>query len=502
MQKSLNLTTLENEITFIRNNSQNTTSPVFSFDGMSGNSLNIKPGWLFVAERGVSKDGHQFIPKAIEQGATGLVVEHLEYIPKSFTGAVIVTKNSRNLAPKIASLFFDRPSEKLFCVGITGTNGKTSLTYLVEHLLNSVNKPTGVVGTINHHLGKIVWPTEMTTPHPIELQSRLDEFVTHGAQAAALEVSSHAIDQGRINGIEFDVGVFTNLTRDHLDYHSSMEDYFTAKERFFSDSLYNSNKKDLFAVINYDDPWGQKIKTPSPITRWNYGKNSGDLTFQLIKMDFEGTIIKIKTPMGSALLKSPLIGLHNIYNVLAAVGACLAGKMTLSQIETAIPTFTGVPGRLQKVPTKNGSAVFVDYAHSPDALENVLTSLKNLQQTLVQKGRLLCVFGCGGDRDKGKRPQMAKVAETFSDFVILTSDNPRTEDPLRILDDIEKGFSKKPDVKIIRESDREKAISIALNEAQPNDVILIAGKGHEDYQIIGKEKFYFSDFDVVRKLTS
>lgn len=501
MSKIYDLNSIDPKIYFSHYSAQINQTISINFAGLTSNSQSVKPNWLFIAEKGVSQDGHQYIPQAIKQGASGLIVENLEKVPPQYEGVVFFTKNTRNMMPQIASHFFGKPSEKIFCVGVTGTNGKTSLTYLVEHLLNSVNKKTGVIGTINHHLGQKVWPTNLTTPHTTDLQHRLDEFVKLGAKSLAIEVSSHAVDQGRIYGIEFDVGIFTNLTRDHLDYHSSMEEYFKAKEKFFSELLAGSNKKKLYAIINNDDPWGSKIKTPKNVIRWSYGNNSSDFTFLDIEMDLSGTRFKLNTPFGQTQIKSPLIGLHNIYNVQAATAAALVAEMSLQQIQDALSTFPGIPGRLQRVPTSNGVSVFIDYAHSPDALENVLISIKKLRERLTIKGKIICVFGCGGDRDKGKRPLMAKVAEKHSDIIIITSDNPRTEDPLKILNDIEIGFSKHPEVKIIRETRRENAISIAINEAQPNDIILIAGKGHEDYQIIGKDKFYFSDFESVRKLT-
>jgi UDP-N-acetylmuramoyl-L-alanyl-D-glutamate--2,6-diaminopimelate ligase len=495
MGKTISLEELKTHSSVVRE-----SSTPFTIEGLTTNSKLVKKNFLFIAERGVSSDGHQYIPMAIANGATALLVEDPSLVPSDYLGLVLKTDHTRALAPILAASFYNNPSEKLFCVGVTGTNGKTSFTYLIEHLFNSINRPTGVIGTINHHLARRVWPTEMTTPHPIELQQRLADFVDHGAKTLAIEVSSHALDQKRIEGIEFDVGVFTNLTRDHLDYHSTMDEYFAVKQRFFTEILQQSTKKDVVAIINRDDPWGVQMSSGSHARVWSYGAAGTDFSYQLETMNFSGTQFKLFTPSGNISIKSPLIGVHNIYNVMAAIGAALAGGLSLSQIESAITTFAGIPGRLQLVPNSKQISVLVDYAHSPDALENVLKSLQKVRQDFNSKGKIICVFGCGGDRDKGKRPLMARVAECLSDLVIVTSDNPRTEDPLQIINDIQKGFSPAISSTPLIEPDRAKAIELALSHAKTNDVILIAGKGHEDYQIIGKEKFYFSDYETARKL--
>lgn len=507
MQRILNLKDLSKlSISLINSigNSEKQSSidaNLISFEGITAQSKHVCPGFLFIAEKGVSKDGHQFITQAISKGATGLLVEKLELVPCDFKGHVFYCSNTRATSSHLASFFYEKPSEKLFCIGVTGTNGKTSITYLIEHFFNLAQMPTGVVGTINHHLGQKIWPTEMTTPHPIELQGRLRNFLDEGAKTLAIEVSSHALDQNRIASIQFDVGIFTNLTQDHLDYHSTMQKYFQTKERFFSEILPASNKKNLFAIVNDDDPWGKKIVIPNPIQKWTYGKsNNADLNFKLLSMDFSGTIFNINTPYGSLSLKSPLIGVHNIYNVLGSIGAALSSGIQLHKIKPYLLEFEGVPGRLQRVPNASSLSVLIDYAHSPDALENVLSSLQIIRDQSSTRGRIICIFGCGGDRDKGKRPLMAQIAEKYSDIVIVTSDNPRTEDPLVIIDEIKVGFTQANSPKLFFEPDRQKAIEKAVNEAKPEDVVLIAGKGHENYQIIGNEKFYFSDYETVRKL--
>lgn len=476
-----------------------------SITGVTSNSAQVKKGFLFIAEKGVSNDGHKYLPTAIENGASALLVEHVELIPNTFQGMILQAPNTRRIAPAIAALFYNKPSEKLFCIGVTGTNGKTSFTYLVEHFFNTNHQPTGVIGTIDHHLGAKSWGTELTTPHPIEIQARLNDFVNNNAKTLAIEVSSHAIDQKRVEGIELDVGVFTNLTRDHLDYHSTMEEYFDVKQKFFAEILGYSQKKKIFAIINRDDPWGAKIKVHPKVTHWTYGSKttnstSATFSFTLNKMDFTGTQFVAHTPEGTIVVQSPLIGNHNIYNVLGAMAAGIVGGLSLNHLESVLPSFKGIPGRLQRVQNDKDKLIFIDYAHSPDALENVLLSIRKTQEQVKMQGRILCIFGCGGDRDKGKRPIMASIAEKYSDFVIVTSDNPRTEDPMKIIADIKEGFTNQASGAWMIEPDRQKAITFAINEAKSNDIILIAGKGHEDYQIIGKEKFYFSDYEIARKI--
>lgn len=480
-----------------------------SITGITANSTQVKNGFLFIAEKGVSNDGHKYLSAAIENGAGALLVERVDLVPSTFQGMILQAPNTRLIAPAMAALFYNKPSEKLFCMGVTGTNGKTSFTYLIEHFFNTAQQLTGVIGTIDHHLGSKTWGTELTTPHPIEIQARLNDFIQNNAKTLAIEVSSHAIDQKRVEGIEFDVGVFTNLTRDHLDYHSTMEEYFEVKQKLFTDILGHSQKKTVFAIINRDDPWGAKIKVHPKVKTWTYGNqtiksnsSSNAFSFTLNKMDFTGTQFVAHTPEGSVTLQSPLIGIHNIYNVLGAIAAGMAGGLSLQHMEFMLPSFAGIPGRLQRVQNTKDKLIFIDYAHSPDALENVLLSIRKTQEQVKMPGRIVCVFGCGGDRDKGKRPLMASIAEKHADLVIVTSDNPRTEDPMKIISDIKAGFSNQTSGAWKLEPDRQKAITLAINEALPNDIILVAGKGHEDYQIIGKEKFYFSDYEIARKILS
>lgn len=453
---------------------------------------------VFVAIRGLKNDGHQFILQAITQGAICLVVEDTKDIPETFSGIVIETSNSRDMLDLLAARYFDYPSQKLFCFGVTGTNGKTSITYMLEHILALCQRSAGVMGTINHRIGEKTWTSQMTTPDPVTLQSRLDDFVKAQAFAAALEVSSHALDQKRVDSVHFNTVVFTNLTHDHLDYHKTMNDYFDAKQKLFTDLMWFSLKRPLFAVVNIDDAFGRKLKIAEPVICWTYGQRDSDFKFKINKMNFSETQFTLTTPLETVNVTLPLTGTHTIYNVVAALAAALTSGITLEQGLKSLASFSGVPGRLQKVLTSSTKTVFIDYAHTPDALENTLNSIQKIKSELKSKTKIITVFGCGGDRDKTKRPLMAAIAAKYSDLTIITSDNPRTEDPQSIINEIKKGLPN--DFKNFElEIDREKAIQKAISLADGQDVILIAGKGHEDYQIIGDQKNHFSDYEIAKK---
>lgn len=476
--------------------------------GLSSDSRQIKPGWVFVAVKGFSQDGHQFIQSAVDSGAIALVVEDKINIPKDFSGAVVQVDNARKALDKLAARFYGDPAANLFCVGITGTNGKTSVTYMVEHLLTAFGWPTGVLGTINHHLGDKKWEAELTTPDPVTLQKRMREFNALNAKAVAFEVSSHALDQGRADQIPFDVGVFTNLTRDHLDYHQDMESYFSAKQKLFSELLRNSPKPQTFAILNADDPYGKKIKVGDGVRRWFYSEakngrqdQNSDFSFKIVDLGYWGSQFTLATPRGSVEVKLPIPGKHNVYNSVAALAVAVAAGMSLDRAAAALTTFKGVPGRLEAVENSKGIHVFVDYAHTDDALQSVLNTLGDIRRLVQANNKIITVFGCGGDRDKGKRPLMAQVAERLSDLVIITSDNPRTEEPSSIIEDCLKGLNEvQLKQKVKTEVDRRKAIASALQFAEEGDVILIAGKGHEKYQIIGKEKKPFDDVAVAKEI--
>ncbi|MFV8249147.1 UDP-N-acetylmuramoyl-L-alanyl-D-glutamate--2,6-diaminopimelate ligase [Bdellovibrio bacteriovorus] len=467
--------------------------------GVFNDARLVVPGSVFVAIRGNKLDGHTFIPDAVAKGAVALVVEDRAKIPQGYEGVVLQVPNSREVLDVLASRFYWDPGQELFCVGVTGTNGKTSVTYMAEAILNHGKIPTGVIGTVNHHLGDQVWPSEMTTPDPVFLQKRLREFRSAGALAVAMEVSSHALDQRRVDSVPFNTVIFTNLTRDHLDYHNTMESYLEAKQRLFTDLLWKTHKRPCFAIVNTADKFGRRLRVADPAVLWTYGEKDSDIRYEILKMDFALTHFKVWTPVGEGEVRLPMSGTHNVMNALAALGAGLSAGLPLNICIEALDRFTGVPGRLQSVPNDKNLSVFVDYAHSPDALENVLTALNKVRENLQSKARIWTIFGCGGDRDKGKRPLMAEMALKYSDEVVITSDNPRTEDPQAIIQDILAGVAGSAKVKATTVVDRKDAITQTLKRAQEGDVILIAGKGHEDYQIIGTQKFPFSDVKVAEE---
>ncbi len=465
-------------------------------------SRKIESGCVFVAIKGVKADGHDFITQAVSAGAIALVVEDQARIPKDFSGAIVVTEDSRDVLNKLAAKFYGEPSSRLFCVGVTGTNGKTTTAYMIEAILTEFGWPTGVIGTINHHLGDQVWQTEMTTPDPMSFQRRLHEFETMGAKAVAMEVSSHALKQARVDEVPFDIAVFTNLSRDHLDYHPDMEDYFAAKQRLFHELLSRSDKPARFAIINRDDEYGRRLSADGA-TVWTFGSSEADFTYKVFGQNFSGTKFTLQTPQGACEINLPMAGVHNVQNATAALAVGLAAGAHLETCVAALEKFQGVSGRLEAVPNNKGVHVFVDFAHTDAAIAGILENLNRVRSASQIRNRIITVFGCGGDRDRGKRPLMMKAALGGSDLVILTSDNPRTEDPNAIIKDaLEGANANEQKSKVIVEADRRKALALALKEASFGDVVLIAGKGHETYQQIGAQKFPFSDFEVVRELVT
>ncbi len=470
---------------------------------LTADSREVSPGSVFVAVKGETTDGHKFVEKAMEQGAIAVIVNQGFRSPAR-ASLVVEVEETREIQEVLARKFYGDPSQKLLCIGVTGTNGKTSITYILEHILSSSRLAVGVIGTIDHHLGSRVWSTEHTTPEPILLQKRLGEMRDEGAQAIAMEVSSHALAQGRVDGLQFNLAIFTNLTLDHLDYHKTFENYFAAKQRLFTDLLWESQKLPLFAIVNRDDRWGRQLRVASKAGLWTYGQAMGarpaeaDFCFTADEISFSGTHLKIETPFGSFQGDVPLCGIHNCYNVTAAIAAAATLGITPEQSLRALATFPGVPGRLQRVPGTQ-KHIFVDYAHTPDALEKVLQTLHQIRDKSAIRGQIITVFGCGGDRDATKRPLMAQIAEKMSDQVFVTSDNPRTENAEKILDQIEAGFSSGAKDKVHREVDRKRAIEQAVKMCRPGDVVLVAGKGHEDYQQIGTTKLPFSDIRAVQE---
>lgn len=475
--------------------------PTREVSGIYSDSRQVGPDAVFVAVRGYTMDAHDFIPQACQAGAIAVIVESEDKVPVDYQGAIVVVENTREALDQLAARFYGGPADQLFCVGVTGTNGKTTVTYMIEKVLTDFGWKTGVLGTIDHHMGETKWASALTTPDSLTLQKRLSEMKSLGAQAVAFEVSSHAIVQNRADNIPFDATVFTNLTRDHLDYHGTMEEYFAAKEKLFRETLARSNKENCYAVINSDDSYGPRLQVTEKAKVWTYGQRKADFTFRVLEQDFSGTRFHLTTPRGDVEVFIRTPGLHNVYNATAAIAVGVAAGASLDKGALALSSFAGVPGRLESVETDKDIHVFVDYAHTDDALRSVLNALNKVRENVGRPTRIITVFGCGGDRDKGKRPLMAQAAMEGSDLVFVTSDNPRREDPQKIIDDIMQAVpDSKLNQEVFGEVDRKEAIRRALQMANAGDVVLIAGKGHEDYQIVGDEKRPFSDVAVVKEL--
>lgn len=472
-------------------------APQIQVKSLHSDSRDVQPGSVYVAIRGHNQDGHQFVQKAIESGAVALVVEDINSVPEHFPGAVLEVLDSRLSLQTLSQKFFGAPGDQMTAIAITGTNGKTSCSYILEHLLNELQRPCGVIGTIDHHIGDQVWETNLTTPDPITLQKRLKDFVDKGGESFVIEASSHALAQNRIDQ-GFDVTLFTNLSRDHLDYHKDLEDYFLAKAKLFKTKMLKEDV-DCMAVINLDDPYGQRLTKMVEGRRvYTIGKNSlADLRFATIRAELSGTEFNLTIGGENNFnVKSPLIGEHNIYNVVSCLAVIYGLGYDLLKAANALSTFPGIPGRMQKIESQSGVYGFVDYAHTPDALEKSILSIKPM---IGKKSKLITVFGAGGDRDPGKRPLMGEIATRLSDLTIVTSDNPRTEDAGAIISEICEGFLHNKDVKFLPCIERKEAIEQACQLAEPGDAILVAGKGHENYQIIGTQKVHFDDREVLQE---
>jgi UDP-N-acetylmuramoyl-L-alanyl-D-glutamate--2,6-diaminopimelate ligase len=487
---------------------------------LSFDSRKVDSNSVFFAIRGASSDGHRYLPQVCTLNPKGLVVEDTQNIPASYSGAVLHVTNTREALDRAAAHFYRRPSRELTVYGVTGTNGKTTTTHIIEHLSHLSGAVCGVLGTIDHHLGSKVWDSQLTTPDPITLQMRLREMKDLGAHAVAMEVSSHALDQRRVDSVEFDVGVFTNLTRDHLDYHGSFENYFAAKNRLFNERLTNSSKKHPWAIINADDPWSEKITTGAKRLTFGFSP-SANIRIGQPELGFWGARFSLDANGKTLSVESSLIGEFNIHNAVGALLAVAAGGLSdaptntptttksnhvpdelIFRLQTLLPMlakFMGVSGRLEKIPSQEVAA-FVDYAHTDDALRSVLKTLVQVRTQSQAQSQIVTVFGCGGDRDKGKRPLMMRAALDASDVVIVTSDNPRNEDPKAIIRDALAAVRPDEKTKVVSEVDRAAALQKAVEIAKKGDVILVAGKGHETYQQIGDQKFPFSDQKILAKL--
>ncbi len=470
--------------------------------GLYYDSKMVEPGGLFFALKGTTADGHRFIDAALERGAVAVVLEE----PGSVRNVIpcVLVRDARTAMAHMAARFYGEPTSAIPLIGITGTNGKTTTTYLVEAILASAGLPAAVLGTVSYRFRDLVLPASHTTPESCELQGLLRRLVDLGAASVVMEVSSHALEQRRIDGCLFDVGVFTNLTRDHLDYHGSMDNYLEAKLRLFRELLMPTPAKPRRrAIINMDDEHGAVVAESAACSVITYGvEYEGDVRAVDVRFSVSGITGLLVTPTGETPFASRLVGRFNLSNILAAASVGYALNLPLESIRAGIEGHSTVPGRLEKVENSRGISLFVDYAHTGDALENVLQTLNALK-----RGRIITVFGCGGDRDRGKRPIMGEVAGTLSDLAVVTSDNPRTEKPLAIISEIREGLSalgvREYSVSDLLEGfgakgyvvipDRREAIRLAIRVAMAGDIVLLAGKGHEDYQIIGAVKHHFDD---------
>jgi len=468
--------------------------------GVVYDSRRVEPGFLFVAVKGSELDGHAFLEDAAGRGAAALVVEDVDGFKRGAT--LIRVPGSREAMARIAAAFYGYPYEGIEIVGITGTNGKTSTSYILESILKASGARPGVIGTINYRYDRVSRPAPVTTPESLELMAVIREMADNGVTHVVMEVSSHALDQGRVRACPISVPVFTNFSRDHLDYHGDMEGYFQAKTRLFKGPEHGGFSGTGPAVVNADDPRGRRTASLCRRRVLSYGLDSpAQVTLQDLSMDRDGIRGTLVSPRGTCGLRSALIGRINAYNILAASTAALALGIEPGAVCRGVEELQLIPGRLERVRNRKGLSIFVDYAHTPDALHKALETLRPLVV-----GRLITVFGCGGDRDKGKRPEMGHTAGRLSDLVVVTTDNPRREDPLEIIRQIEEGVRAaglrlmgdenpvEPSSKgYIVEPDRRKAIVKAVRAAGTQDLILIAGKGHEDYQIVGTDKRHFDD---------
>lgn len=465
--------------------------------GLSSNSKLVAPGHLFIAKRGHLDDGTRYIPEAVASGAVALLTDIYDPSLKEVTQ--LICTDVRAMEAKLAAEFYGYPAEELFLVGVTGTNGKTTTTFLVKHLLDTLGVKCGLIGTIEYIIGETRYQATRTTPDVISNHKMLREMCQQGCHAAVMEVTSHALAQNRVENIDFDAALFTNLSLDHLDYHQTMEAYSEAKRKLFlSLDPKNSAKRKKYpkiACFNADSPWWKGMAEGCQAQIITYAcHNKADFKADNITLTPTGTTFELNHRGTIYPVFTPLAGRYNVYNTLGAIALMQGHGFAMKAILEALKTFTSVPGRLEPVPNKLGLKVFVDFAHSDDALTNVLECLKE-----IKTGRIITVFGCGGDRDRSKRPKMARAAEALSDFVIVTNDNPRSEDPALIAQEIVAGFQHK---NYLVELDRKAAIEKAIAQATLEDIILIAGKGHEAYQVFAHKTIEFDDRKMAAELVA
>jgi UDP-N-acetylmuramyl-tripeptide synthetase len=479
----------------------------------------VIPGGLFVAIPGQTADGHDFIGQAVEKGALAVVVEkppgpgqlsrEKSDLP-DICPIVVQAADSRRALADLAACFYQHPSRDMHLTAITGTNGKTTVAYLVERILTEAGCKTGVIGTINYRYAGVTYPNPMTTPESLDLQKIMDDMRRAGVTHVVMEASSHALDLDRIRGCRIDIAVFTNLSQDHLDFHGDMQAYWASKKRLFTAYLTDgSDAADVAAVINCDDPRGAELANSLSIKLIRTGSTPDcDIQAETSRYKLVGTKGRLFTPRGSFEFKTPLVGIHNIENIRNACGTAIALDIEPDIIKAGIESLSAVPGRLESVATSSGRFVYVDYAHTPDALENAISALK-----AIAPARLICVFGCGGDRDREKRPLMGEIVGRLCDLAVVTSDNPRSESPAAIIEQILPGVEQSRGRRYTAEElksgfdaigyavepDRRRAIALAVTASRPNDAVLIAGKGHETYQILGDNTIDFDDREEARK---
>lgn len=468
--------------------------------GLQYDSRKVQQGDMFIAIKGAASDGHKHIDSAVSSGAKAVVMENDSSLPDSFfmhAGVVkIVVANSRRALAVMSANYYGHPAKQLRLIGVTGTNGKTTTTYLIKQLLE-LSSPTmqgkvGLIGTIEYMVGGEKYPATHTTPESLELHKLFATMVRKGCTHVVMEVSSHSLHQDRVYGLEFSAAVFTNLTQDHLDYHGTMENYFQAKKILF-DCLPSSSR----AVTNADDAAGLKIVKGTRASVITYGVNgASDVSANNVSLSIDGTTFVLRHHKEEIEIRSHLVGRFNVYNILAACSAGIALGIPAASIYASVASFTSVPGRFERMLSPDGWSAIIDYAHTPDALEKCLMTIRDVLPAQASN-KIVTVFGAGGDRDKTKRPVMGKIVDTLSDVAVVTSDNPRSEDPNAIINDVLAGVHRKNELFV--EPDRRRAITGALSMARRGDVVLIAGKGHEDYQIIGKTKHHFSDREVVQE---
>lgn len=450
-------------------------------------SREVRQGSLFFCIKGYTVDGHDFVDQAIENGAVAIIAERKLDVDVP----VIIVSDSKRTMAILANVFYDHPTSRMQVVGVTGTNGKTTVTHMLERIFQDAGKKTGLIGTIHMKIGNETFPTKNTTPESLTLQSMFRRMADEKVDTALMEVSSHALDLGRVRGVDYDIAVFTNLSQDHLDYHRDMADYRRAKGLLFAQlgNVYDGKKK--IAVLNNDDEASEEYRKSTAAQVITYGiEQPSDITAENIHITNKGTTFTLKTTQETMKVEMKLIGKFSVYNVLASVAAAMAAGLPMSTVKESIASIEGVDGRFEPVYEGQDFMVIVDYAHTPDSLENVLTTINQFAE-----GEVTVIVGTGGDRDRTKRPLMAKIAVEHSDYAIFTSDNPRSEDPEQILRDMEAGVPGGDYTTIV---DRKEAIAHAVHRAEKGDVILIAGKGHETYQIIGDQVFDFDDRIVAR----